>query len=67
MRSDTHRYLIAYDIPDDRRRTRVAKKLLEYGDRIQYSVFVIDAGRAKTERVRSAVKSLLDPEMSIPF
>lgn len=32
-------YLISYDIPDDRRRVRVAKTLKDYGDRVQYSVF----------------------------
>jgi len=32
-------YLISYDIPDDRRRTKIAKTLLDFGDRVQYSVF----------------------------
>jgi CRISPR-associated protein Cas2 len=32
-------YIISYDIPDDQRRTRVAKTLLDFGDRVQYSVF----------------------------
>mgnify|MGYP002748130839 FL=1 len=41
-RDDTRRTLIAYDIPDDKRRGRIAKLLLTYGDRIQYSVFIVD-------------------------
>jgi CRISPR-associated protein Cas2 len=32
-------YIVAYDIPDDRRRTKVAKILEDYGDRVQYSIF----------------------------
>ncbi|WP_435547387.1 CRISPR-associated endonuclease Cas2 [Desulfobacterium sp. N47] len=32
-------YLVSYDIPDDRRRTRLAKTLKDYGGRVQYSVF----------------------------
>jgi CRISPR-associated protein Cas2 len=32
-------YLVSYDIPDDRRRTRLAKLLKDYGGRVQYSVF----------------------------
>lgn len=32
-------YLISYDIPDDRRRVRLAKTLQDYGGRVQYSVF----------------------------
>lgn len=31
--------VITYDIPDDRRRTRLAKALEDFGDRVQYSVF----------------------------
>jgi CRISPR-associated protein Cas2 len=60
MRSDARRYLIAYDIPHDGRRTRVAKCLLGYGDRIQYSVFVVDAGPAKLIRMKDQVRELLD-------
>ena len=31
--------VVSYDIADDRRRTRVAKLLRNYGQRVQYSVF----------------------------
>lgn len=33
-------FVIAYDISDDRRRERVARVLLQYGERIQKSVFM---------------------------
>lgn len=38
-------YLVSYDIPDDRRRTRLAKTLKDFGDRVQFSVFecILDA------------------------
>ena len=55
-----HRFLIAYDVGDDLRRTRVAKTLESYGDRIQYSVFLVDAKPAKLVRLRSALGSLMD-------
>jgi len=32
-------YVISYDIPDDKRRLKVAKILLDFGGRVQYSVF----------------------------
>lgn len=32
-------YLVSYDIPDDRRRVRLANVLKDYGGRVQYSVF----------------------------
>ena len=39
MRDDVRRVLVAYDVPSDRRRTRVAKTLLKYGDRLSCTVF----------------------------
>jgi CRISPR-associated protein Cas2 len=32
-------YVISYDVPDDRRRTKIAKLLEGYGERVQKSVF----------------------------
>ena len=32
-------HVVSYDIPDDRRRTAIAKTLLDYGSRVQYSTF----------------------------
>lgn len=49
-------------MPSDRRRSRVAKKLLKYGDRIQYSVFVVDAGPAKLLRMRAELDEVIDPD-----
>ena len=31
--------LVSYDIPDDRRRLKLAKTILDFGRRVQYSVF----------------------------
>lgn len=55
MSEDPHRFLIAYDIPNDGRRTRLAKKLLSYGDRVQFSVFVADCRQAKLVRLRQVI------------
>lgn len=32
-------YVVSYDVPDDKKRDRVAKTLLDFGTRVQYSVF----------------------------
>lgn len=32
-------YIVSYDITDTRRRTKLAKTLEDFGDRVQYSVF----------------------------
>ena len=56
-----HRYIIAYDIASDTRRARVAATLESYGDRVQYSVFLIDAKPAKLVRLRAALRANIDP------
>lgn len=61
-RSDVHRYLVAYDISDDRRRLRVSSALQSYGDRVQYSVFIVDASRVRIERARRSLLSIIDPK-----
>lgn len=66
MSEDPHRYLIAYDIPNDKRRTRLAKKLLSYGDRVQYSVFVADCRQARLVRLRQTIAATIaDDEDSV--
>lgn len=58
-RRKMHRFLIAYDIPDDRRRGRVSKCLQRHGDRIQYSVFIVDASRARMLRLRQEISAIV--------
>jgi len=60
MAESVHNYLIAYDVVDDIRRTRVAKKLQTYGDRIQFSVFWITISQAKFLRLKTALAELID-------
>ena len=61
MRSDVRRCLVAYDIPDDRRRSRLAKLLESFGDRVQFSVFVVDGSPVILQRVRIAIGEKIDP------
>lgn len=60
MRKDTRRNIIAYDIPNDRRRSRVAKVLETYGDRVQYSVFVVDCSPAALLRLKDEVAAIIN-------
>lgn len=53
--SDAGRWLVAYDISDDRRRTRVAKLLLAQGQRLQKSVYEADL---TPDRLRGLVRGL---------
>lgn len=49
--SRRRRYLVAYDVFDDRRRSRIAKILQPYGRRLQYSLFQVDISAARLERL----------------
>jgi len=55
-----HRFIVAYDVASDARRVRVATTLSSYGDRVQYSVFLVDMKPAKLVRLRAAVVAHLD-------
>lgn len=55
-----HRYVIAYDVVNDARRVRVAKKLQAYGDRVQFSVFWVAVSPAKLVRLKAALVELID-------
>jgi CRISPR-associated protein Cas2 len=56
-------YLVTYDVMDDERRDRVAKKLRGYGDRVQYSVFWVVATPARMERLRAALSGLVNQRL----
>jgi CRISPR-associated protein Cas2 len=56
------RHVICYDIPDDKRRVRLAKILDGYGDRVQYSVFEAVLDHALFEKMIAAAKDVLDLE-----
>jgi len=45
-------FVITYDIPDDKRRLRVARLLERYGERVQYSVFEMYLSSAEWRRLR---------------
>jgi CRISPR-associated protein Cas2 len=55
-----HRYVLAYDIASDARRTHLAKTLESYGDRLQYSVFLVDTKPAKMIRLKATITARLD-------
>lgn len=51
-RKNVRRFLIAYDVSDDRRREKVAKLLQHYGQRVQYSVFIADLNPSQHRTMR---------------
>lgn len=63
-------YLVCYDIADDRRRQRMATVLLDFGRRVQESVFwaELDDGLLDRllERVRTVMEETEDSTLLVP-
>src|SRR6185437_10349903 len=55
-------YVVCYDISDDRRRTRVSSALLDFGTRVQESVFVAHLDDELAERMKERLSRLVDPD-----
>jgi len=49
-------YLISYDIPDDKRRLKIAHLLEGYGERVQYSVFEVWVTEKELEKLRQQLE-----------
>ncbi len=48
-------WVVSYDIADDKRRNKLAKLLLSYGERVQYSVFEF---KLKEKELNSMLKQI---------
>src|SRR5579884_3247191 len=61
-------YVVAYDIPDDKRRTKVHKILLGYGTWTQYSLFECFLTRKQLVLLYAKLEKHLEPrEDSVRF
>lgn len=55
-------YLVAYDIPDDKRRKKIADILEGYGSRVQYSVFECVLTAKQYRELKARLKKVFKPE-----
>ena len=53
--------VISYDIANDRRRNKVASTLLDYGKRVQYSVFEV-SGTVALDEIMDKLTVLIDQD-----
>jgi CRISPR-associated protein Cas2 len=60
--TDAGLYLVAYDIPDDRRRTKVHRVLCGYGAWTQYSLFECWLTKRQLIELRAKLEQHLRPE-----
>lgn len=59
--------VVSYDIPEDRRRTKVMKTLKNFGAHVQYSVFECQLEDNELHSLRRKLAKLVRPEDSIRF
>ncbi len=52
-------YLVSYDIPDDKRRTKLSKTLKDFGDRVQYSVFECILEKSLVEKMIHRIEDII--------
>ena len=52
--------VVSYDVPDDRRRTKLAHALEDFGVRVQYSVFECLLTTDQLQALRARVTKLMD-------
>lgn len=57
-----HRYVFAYDVADDRRRTRVAEMLGSFGRRVGLSVFEAEMTPRELGRLRAGLAGVVDAD-----
>jgi CRISPR-associated protein Cas2 len=58
-------YIVSYDIPDDKKRDRVAKTLLDFGTRAQYSVFECILDNKLLEKMTAKLSKMISDEDSV--
>ena len=54
--------VVSYDVRETRRRTRLAKALKDFGERVQLSVFECRLEEKQIARLRERVAKLIEPE-----
>ena len=55
------RYLITYDVSDDKRRTGVFKTLMARGDHVQFSVFLCELSDREKAELRDQLRGHVHP------
>jgi CRISPR-associated protein Cas2 len=61
MTSNKTFIVVAYDIPDDRRRSRLCRKLKSFGRHVQYSVFECLLDAQGLQHLEETVRTIIKP------
>ena len=53
--------VVVYDIPEDKRRERLRKSLLRFGNPVQKSVFEFDLSQRQIEKMERMIRAIMLP------
>ncbi|GAB6887035.1 CRISPR-associated endonuclease Cas2 [Desulfothermus okinawensis JCM 13304] len=56
------RYLVIYDISDEKRLLKVAKTMEDFGKRVQKSKFEMELTKKELKKLQARIASIIDPE-----
>lgn len=54
------KYVVCYDIEDNKTRKKVADQLGEYGNRVNYSVFECELNQTKLKKLKKSLEDVVD-------
>lgn len=54
------KYLITYDIEDDKKRKKISDELEAFGYRVNYSVFECELNQSKLNKLKEKLEELVD-------
>ena len=60
---DKHFILVVYDISNDKRRTKLHKRLKDFGSPVQYSVFECILTSQNFGKMKTAVRKIVKPRL----
>jgi CRISPR-associated protein Cas2 len=60
-------WLVIYDVRDPKRLRRIAKKMEEYGQRVQKSVFEVEADEKLIDILRSKIRKIIEDEDFVAY
>ncbi len=58
-------YIVSYDIPDDKKRDKIAKVMLDFGTRVQYSVFECILDNKLLQKMINKLERIVSDEDSV--
>lgn len=67
MNKNKNFWVIAYDITDDLRRSRIVKVIEKFGERVNYSVFECMLTDSQFKKLHDRLQTMIKPSDSIVF